>query len=248
MPRIIRSPAFASGFASYTPLDADEAFIVDHANLFAWVSGQGIAMRDVDNIWDDLAKSAQTYTALGVGVQKAAPTMAVGSRPSIRCPGRGVRGTTNLPVSYTIISTCRFDAITGTSQVVVGDGGNNFPRLSLGISNTGALSLTHNTSPSTITFATVVPVNTDLMICADFDDSSKLARLYYNNTTAVASATFTDGHGTHTGFGIGSMGDNNIPMTGDVGDVLIFNSVLSDADRQRAMRYLARRIGLTLVG
>ena len=247
MSKIIRSTAFSGGVASYQPLDADEAWVSDHPNLHSWVSGSGLAMREVDNVWDDLVKPAQTYTPIGTGVQRAMPSAAVGSRPSIRCPAKGVRGTVALPVTYTIISTARFDALTGSSQVVVGDGANTFPRLSLGISGTGNISLTHNVG-SSLNWAIIAPVNTDMMICADFNDSTKAARLFHNNTNAVVSGTFVDGHGVHNGYGIGGMGDGNISMTGDIGDVLIFNSVLSDADRQRAMRYLARRIGLTLAG
>lgn len=65
MPRPLRSPAFPNGLVRFTPSDPDEAYFVDHANLVAWISGSGLAIREMDNIWDDLAKEALSYRTPG---------------------------------------------------------------------------------------------------------------------------------------------------------------------------------------
>lgn len=249
MAKIIKSAAFSGGVATYTPLDDDEAWLSAHANLFAWVSGSGLALRDVDAIWDDLVSPTLVYAATGVGAQAAVPSTAINGRPSIRCPGRGLKTIgADLPASYTILATAKFDAITGASQTVVGDGISTFARLSLGVNSLGYPSLVHNSAPSAVSQAVAITPGVSILLGGEFNDTTKAAKLYRDNVATVGATTFTDGHGAHTGFGIGQLGDNGLPMTGDIGDVLIFNAVLSDVDRQRAMRWLGRRAGITVIG
>jgi len=141
-----------------------------------------------------------------------------------------------------VLATAKIDAL-GSTQIIVGSAASAFPRMGLAISGAGNPTLAHNSPGSAVVIVTVVPTATAFLIGGDYNGGTNVANIYYNNVTTGGAVFFTEDHPATAGLGIGQMGDNGSPLTGDIGDVLIFNSVLSAGDRGIAMRYLARRSG-----
>ncbi|WP_375187762.1 hypothetical protein [Sphingobium yanoikuyae] len=247
MPRPLRSPAFPNGLVRFTPSDPDEAYFIDHPNLVAWISGSGLAIREMDNIWDDLAKETLSYRTPGSVETGAKPSMAFGSRPTIRINGAAARllGSLTMPASFTVATSFVMDNPVGSQQLLAAPA-NSSPRMSFGAQASGYLQLNFNTgSTVAATVQGVIPAAPSVA-WADFNSSTLLARLGLNNFTSGGTVLFGAGHSTPAGIGIGAFGDGTQPMTGDIGDLLIFNAVLSDADRGRLLAMLGRRSGIVV--
>ena len=136
MARIIRSPAFPGGYVSVTPFDDVEAYISDHANLFAWVSGAGLTLREIDMIWDDIAKPTLSYYSPGGSVAGAKPSADVNGKPSIRITDgiSRLNGSLSLPSSLTIAVLFRLDdPATGGNQVLLSQDTTSWPHLVMSV-------------------------------------------------------------------------------------------------------------------
>jgi|GEM_PF-2145726 len=250
MPRPLRSSAFPNGYVSLTPSDPDEAYFSDHANLVAWISGSGLSLREIDNLWDDLAKPTLSYRTAGTIETGAKPGAAFGNRPTIRIAGAAARliGSLTLPASITVVAAFKLDT-PAVSQTILGGPVSTFPRFLLGTNATGYPQLVFNAPGSSVpsTAQGVIPANTPSILWATMDDASKLVRIGLNNNNYGANATVTEGHASPAGVGVGALVDGTSPTPGmDVSDILIFNTVLSDADRGRLLAFLSRRTGIVV--
>lgn len=67
------------------------------------------------------------------------------------------------------------------------------------------------------------------------------ATQYRNNSASGGAATVASTHPLI----IGARGGSNIPLAGTIAEVLVFNSMASEADMQRVERYLLRKWGVT---
>lgn len=247
MPLIIKSSAFPGGYASYTSVDPDEEWISNHENLSAWVSGQGVSVAGVDNIWDDLVNPGLSYAPSGTG--DVSPGVGPDGRPAIRCDGGGIRNEgLVIPPSYTMIATASYDAITGVSQTIIGSNTGSYPNCRLFISATGVLAHGHNASGAYHYYDEVIPTDTTVLVGADFSASTFISRLYYNDFAPKNTKIFDTAPPADPGVAIGQLGTGGVALTGYVSDALIFDAVLSEADRARVMRYLARRSGIAVTG
>lgn len=173
--------------------------------------------------------------------------MAFGSRPTIRINGAAARliGSLTMPASFTIATSFVMDNPVGSQQLLAGPA-NTVPRVSFGPQASGYLQLHFNTGSTVAATAQGVIPTTPCVAWADFNSSTLLARLGLNNFTSGGTVFFGAGHSTPAGIGIGAFGDGAQPMTGDIGDLLIFNAPLSDADRGRLLAMLGRRSGIVV--
>ncbi len=252
MARIIKSDAFSGGYAAYSPIDADEAWMLDHANLKIAVSGSGLAMRSIDNLWDDLADPDLTYRPAGTLDTGAVPSTEINGRPSIRIPGGAAGrliGNVAMPASYTVFSAFQLDnPASGATKVILGSAASAFPRFAMSVSATGTPTLAHNAPPSAIGIALVLSAATPYVLWGSYDATTKAAELGLNSTSRNGVVTFTDDHVPGATIGIGAMGDGGSPMVGDIGGIFVFNSVLSTDDRARVLRWMSRRYGVAVTG
>lgn len=250
--RIIRSNAFAGGYAAYTPLDADEAWLLDHAALKFAVSGSGLSMRNVDNVWDDLTDPTLSYYPAGTLDTGAVPSTEINGRPSIHIPGGAAGrliGAAAMPASYTVLAAFQLDnPASGATQVIVGSAASAFPRFAMSVSSTGTPTLAHNAPPSALGIASPLAASTPTVLWGSYDAATKAAEIGLNSLTRNGVKTFTDDLVAGSKIGIGAMGDGGSPMKGAIGGVFIFNAVLSSNDRARALRWMSRRYGVAIVG
>lgn len=249
MPRVINSPAFAGGFASYTPLDADEAWLLDHPDLYGALSGSGLAMRSVDNVWDDLATPGLSYLPLGTIETGARPSTDVNGRPSIRflgTPKSRLSLARHIPPSYTIL----FSAVVTAPSAIIINATDDWPRATINITSTYRLSQRHNTDPDAVISTEEVVPGQPFVGWASYDVANSLAKVGLNSVNASGSKTFIAGASgagaqrTYIGGGVGS----ESMMNGAIGDLFIFDTVLGEADLARVMRHLSRRSGAAVSG
>lgn len=250
MPRIIKSDAFPNGYASYSPLDADENWILNHANLSSWLSGSGISMRSVDNLWDDLAKPDLNYYPAGTLETGARPSTALNGRPGIEMRGGSVghlKSNVAIPESYTLFAAFRMTgALPG--QTIIGDPDGVAPRAYFGINTAGRLTLTHTSgggsqanSPGTVT-ADALSIG-----WARFDAATQTAHIALNSRAPQGTGVYDTVRGVRAaGAGFGAFGNGSNPMTGHIGDAIIFNAAATDADAARVVSYLSRRYVVTV--
>ena len=245
MPRIIKSDAFADGYASYSPLDADENWILNHPSLSSWLSGSGISMRSVDNLWDDIAKPTLNYYPAGTLETGARPSTALNGRPGIEMRGGStghLKSNATIPESYTLFAAFLMTGVL-PGQTIIGDPDGVVPRAYFGINTASRLTLTHASgagsqanSPGTVS-AGVLNIG-----WARFDAEEQAAHIALNSRAPQGTGVFDTERGVRgAGAGFGAFGNGANPMTGHLGDAIIFSAALSDAEAARVVSYLARR-------
>lgn len=247
MSLIIKSDAFAGGYASRIPLDADENWISNHANLISWLSGSGVSMRSVDNLWDDLVKPDINYYPAGTIENGARPSTALNGRPAIEVRGTSVghlKSNVAIPESYSVFAAF---SMTGSlpGQTIVGEPLQVTPRFYFGVNTSGRLTLTHTSGAGSQANSPGTVIAGELTIgWARFNAPNQTAHIALNGRAPQSTGVFdTPRPASGPGVGFGAFGTGGNPMTGHIGDALLFNAALSDADAGRIASYLARKYG-----
>ena len=91
---------------------------------------------------------------------------------------------------------------------------------------------------------------TPFLACGIFDKSleTKEATQYINGVTGGTQpidANNTDAFGTANSFYIGERNGASVYLTGDIGEIIVYNSALSDLNRKKVENYLQRKWGLS---
>ena len=246
MSKLIRSNAFPGGYASYTPRDAVLAAILANPSLIGWASGEGLTLRSVDQLWDDLVAPGVTYVPVGTLANGARPSLRLGGMPTIDIPAATGRLTGNLtiPASYTIAASVIMD-VNNVGCTIVGGPTNAFPRVFLGTQAGGMLNLTHDNSGSAVTHTLggAIPLGTPFIALGSYNAATKVGRVALNSPTGN-TATFIVDQLAPLGVGLGGFGNGFNPMVGSIGDVFFFNSALDDTARAQVVTWLGRRAGV----
>ena len=135
--------------------------------------------------------------------------------------------------------------MTGTlpGQTIIGDPDGVVPRAYFGINTASRLTLTHNSgagsqanSPGTVS-AGALNIG-----WARFDAATQTAHIALNSRAPQGTGVYDTVRGVRgAGAGFGAFGNGGNPMTGHLGDAIIFNAAATDADAARVVSYLARR-------
>lgn len=248
MPKLIRNPAFTAGLARLSPNQGGMAAVLALPGLIGWLSGEAAVMRGVDNFWDDQIDPNVSYATAGSLVTGARPSLRIGGMPTVEMPGAAGRlvGNITVPASYTIIASAVMDE-TAVGKCVLGDMTNAAPRLYLGTQSGGYPTLAHNNVGTSQATDTAVPVvaGVPFIIWGSFDGATATGRVGLNSASG-ANNSFAVGRTAAAGVGVGAFGNGANFINGAIGDVLIFDRALSDAQRVTALAWLSDRTGIDL--
>lgn len=221
--------------APFSPLDI--------SGLVAWYD-----FSDITTLFTDAARTTAVTAdgdviggvtdKSGVGSHAAQATLA--NKPLYKTGiqnglsvGRGDAVNDNLDISITLTNETIFVVSKHISQgvagIVIGESGTGFRIVYPSVSDRVDYSYAGST-PATITG---VPATTFLSITGGYDGTS--ARVYANEVAgSVIAKTATE----HTLAKIFSRISGNNPLNGDIGEVLVYNTYLSDANRQLVWDYI----------
>lgn len=241
MGKIMKSAAFANGVATYTPDDPWAAFICNHDDVFSWLSGEGVALRTLNSVWDDLVDAEKVYYSTAAAPYAPKTSMRVGNFPSIEIQDNGqLKADFTVPQSYTFFLSFQLD--NGPNGVTLISGPSNAqPRFWVGGSTDGELRLSHSSTDTLNSATDAVDENAANIACVRYDAATNAASIYVNSLTPQ-TATFAADHPVLEGFGVGGYRDVDANSAeGVFGDVIGFSSALPDAEVDFILKGLARR-------
>ena len=123
---------------------------------------------------------------------------------------------------HTIFVVCKNSSTAAIRSVFDGIASGN--RHTINYQTTGHLLLYAGTS-----LDSGVDDGTSFLLCTAVFDTTA-SKIYKNGTLRITGAA---GSHTLTGYTIGAIHDGSLPLNGDVGEILIYDGLLSAADRQR---------------
>jgi hypothetical protein len=223
------------------------------AGCALWLDGadsSSISFSSGSNVstWNDKSGNAANATASGSGLIYT--QSAINSKPAILLPGNStytfftgtsISGTLNQAI---FIVTTTISGITQYARLFSFGGGSDYNSL-------GNMAVNWN-SPGGVLIERnqiILPSTNGLVYSTPFITSSVISGtsvLGYINGTNALTGTTTSTNFTHSQYELGSYtGYSGYTWYGYVGEVIVYNSAISDAQRQQVESYLAQKWGLT---
>ena len=209
--------------------DGDNTIILNGSKVAEWQdkSGQG------NNLSMSTELNQPTYTASGINGK---PSLVFNGDNTVLKLSGFATGTLSQPILLFIV--VHFTSLTPFDKFTDGYGGTN--RLLSGYSYGGGR-LIITMADNLITGTNVVTTNTPYVIGEVFNTSS--SKIIVNGST-VASGDI--GAGTVIGLTLGAIYYTATGIDGMIGEVVMYNSMLSDSEIQSVEEYLGNKWGITL--
>lgn len=220
------------------------------SNKVLWLDASDLVgtVADGDEVTSWADKSGNGYNATGSA--GSAPTLDVdgfNGRPTLSFDGTELLNTSAMSISgeYTFFAVSNH-ADAGSIQPIFCDKNNMRPALLARVSNIDMVYCAYNDSDSNVgyTFTTTIKSRNDSImsvVCSD----GQYPDLFINGDDIVEGTTsglFSSLNNPISAIRIGKYGANY--LTGDIAEIIIINSALSDADREKVEGYLAHKYGL----
>jgi prepilin-type N-terminal cleavage/methylation domain-containing protein len=140
-------------------------------------------------------------------------------------------------------------APSSTAMVIADSGASGNATASIGIKNDRvALNFGSSVETSTVTNPASFALNGQYVLVVYLNGSS--SKVFVNNTTEVggAGAVLAAGSNALNGLTLGANKSGTTGITAEISEVIIYNRVLKDTERQDLMGYLAKKYKITVTG
>ncbi len=137
----------------------------------------------------------------------------------------------------------------GSTAMIIADSGASGNTTSIGIKNDRvALNFGSSAETSTVTNPASFALNGQYVLVVYLNGNS--SKVFVNNTTEVggSGAVLAAGTNALNGLTLGANKSGTTGITAEISEVIIYNRVLKDTERQDLMGYLAKKYKITVTG
>lgn len=234
---------FVAGFAPRKPPFTATTV----AGLRLWMKADSITGKndgDAVTQWNDSSGQGNNTTQAVGGAQPTYRTSVQNGRPVVRFDGvddnllTAISSTVPSQASLTVLVCAKTTTVTGAKRFC----GYTSGGWSAGLSGT-AMRFTTAAVKDYDSAASQWDISNFRVMTYIFDSAFNLN--WWNNGKALAQTTHTvDANSSTAAFAIGS--SNNEFWTGDIAEVLVYSSALSDNDRIKVQNYLGSKYGINV--
>ncbi len=210
----------------------------DLSNLSLWLKADSLGLTDGASVssWTDSSGNNHNATQVTTNAQPIFKTNILGGKPVIRFDGINDELSESLSVSntnYTVFLVAKSTASAGSFHIAVGYGNGSDGTLWMGQFNS-----TNEITISGSSLANDLKTNADPAANHIYSVVANGGALYGYVDGSSAGVGGALGNRPSDYLTLGSYSNDGLPWQGDIAEVIVYNSSLSDSDRQQVENYL----------